>query len=194
MPCRPHRHDDGPGRAPGERLCRQRGRLTPRTPALRPSHSRTRHHPTTDRQPSSPAEAQGTLAQRPKSLLTNKEDSIGADVPIGTRTGCSRSRAGLAGLSAVRGARRPSAAVGTQASAPRSTSPSLRMVTVSRCPARPPLNPRFPPPPRRGNRCRSDDSTSPSERPQLRVRASHGVAVRSCGGLEPLSFEVCPSR
>jgi transposase len=31
----------GPGRAPGERLCRQRGRLTPRTPALRPSHSRT---------------------------------------------------------------------------------------------------------------------------------------------------------
>jgi transposase len=31
----------GPGRAPGERLCRQRGRLTPRRPALRPSHSRT---------------------------------------------------------------------------------------------------------------------------------------------------------
>jgi hypothetical protein len=31
----------GSGRAPGERLCRQRGRLTPRTPALRPSHSRT---------------------------------------------------------------------------------------------------------------------------------------------------------
>jgi hypothetical protein len=27
----------GPGRAPGERLCRQRGRLTPRRPALRPS-------------------------------------------------------------------------------------------------------------------------------------------------------------
>ena len=31
----------GPGGQPGERLCRQRGRLTPRTPALRPSHSRT---------------------------------------------------------------------------------------------------------------------------------------------------------
>ena len=30
----------GPGRATGERLCRQRGRLTPRAPALRPSHSR----------------------------------------------------------------------------------------------------------------------------------------------------------
>ena len=37
----------GPGRATGERLCRQRGRLTPRTPALRPSHSRTCPHPTT---------------------------------------------------------------------------------------------------------------------------------------------------
>jgi transposase len=37
----------GPGRATGVRLCRQRGRLTPRTPALRPSHSRTCHHPTT---------------------------------------------------------------------------------------------------------------------------------------------------
>jgi hypothetical protein len=31
----------GPGRAAGERLCRQRGRIAPRTPALRPSHSRT---------------------------------------------------------------------------------------------------------------------------------------------------------
>jgi hypothetical protein len=31
----------------GERLSRQRGRLAPQMPALRPSHSRTRHHPTT---------------------------------------------------------------------------------------------------------------------------------------------------
>jgi transposase len=47
--CRPRRRSrcPGPGRATGERLCRQRGRLTPRTPALRPSHSRTCHHPTT---------------------------------------------------------------------------------------------------------------------------------------------------
>ena len=37
----------GPGRATGEQLCRLRGPLTPRTPALRPSHSRTCHHPTT---------------------------------------------------------------------------------------------------------------------------------------------------
>ena len=36
----------GPGRASGERLRCQRGRLTPRTPALRPSHSRTCPHPT----------------------------------------------------------------------------------------------------------------------------------------------------
>jgi transposase len=32
----------GPGRAAGERLCRQRGRLAPRAPALRASHSRAR--------------------------------------------------------------------------------------------------------------------------------------------------------
>jgi hypothetical protein len=37
----------GSGRASGERLCRQRGRLTPRMPALRPGHSRTTSHPTT---------------------------------------------------------------------------------------------------------------------------------------------------
>jgi hypothetical protein len=33
----------GPGRATGERLCIQRGQLTPRTPALRTSHSRARN-------------------------------------------------------------------------------------------------------------------------------------------------------
>ena len=41
------RADSGPGRAKGERLCLQRGRLTPRAPALRTSHSRTRPHHTT---------------------------------------------------------------------------------------------------------------------------------------------------
>jgi transposase len=35
----------GPGRAAGERLCRQRGRLAPQAPALRTSHSRTRSPP-----------------------------------------------------------------------------------------------------------------------------------------------------
>ena len=36
---------EGPGRAAGERLCRQRGRLAPQAPALRTSHSRTRSPP-----------------------------------------------------------------------------------------------------------------------------------------------------
>jgi transposase len=49
-PGRRIRQDQGPGRATGERLRRQRGRLTPRKPALRPSHSRARNHPTTPEQ------------------------------------------------------------------------------------------------------------------------------------------------
>jgi hypothetical protein len=47
---RPHGRSlpgQGSGRAPGERLCIQRGQLTPRMPALRTSHSRTWHQPTT---------------------------------------------------------------------------------------------------------------------------------------------------
>jgi len=44
---RPASSRERPGRATGERLCRQRGRLTPQTPALRPSHSRTSPHTTT---------------------------------------------------------------------------------------------------------------------------------------------------
>jgi transposase len=44
---RPGNHRERPGRATGERLCIQRGQLTPRTPALRTSHSRTHHHHTT---------------------------------------------------------------------------------------------------------------------------------------------------
>ena len=39
------RQREGPGRATGERLWLQRGRLTPRTPALRTSHSRACHPP-----------------------------------------------------------------------------------------------------------------------------------------------------
>ena len=59
----------GPGRAIGERLCRLRDRLTPRTPALRTSHSRTRPHPTTDRHPRSLPEAEGIL---PNNHLTQR--------------------------------------------------------------------------------------------------------------------------
>jgi hypothetical protein len=45
--------EQGPGRATGERHRIQRGRLTPRTPALRTSHSRAWHQPTA-RPPASP--------------------------------------------------------------------------------------------------------------------------------------------
>jgi transposase len=65
-----------PGRATGERLHHQRGRLTPPAPALRASHSRARHHPTipaaaaegpaTDPFPASlPPRASGRAGQRP---------------------------------------------------------------------------------------------------------------------------------
>ena len=53
--CAPGRRscqDQGPGRATGERLCRQRGRLTPRKPALRPA---TPEPATTLRRPDPPA-------------------------------------------------------------------------------------------------------------------------------------------
>jgi hypothetical protein len=58
-------------RATGERLCRQRGRLTPRKPALRPSHSRARHHPTTPgRTLTHPS---GTSSEeKPERLLTQR--------------------------------------------------------------------------------------------------------------------------
>ena len=52
----------GPGRAPGERLCRQRGRIAPRTPALRPGHSRTCPHPTT------PPEEEGHVTRYQKDV------------------------------------------------------------------------------------------------------------------------------
>ena len=66
---------DGPGRATGERLCRLRGRLTPRTPTLQRSHSRTRHHPTTDRhtarppRPKAPTPASEELLDKQRGLV-----------------------------------------------------------------------------------------------------------------------------
>ena len=69
--------DHGPGRATGERLCRQRGRLTPRKPALRPSHSRARHQPTThERTLTNPSGA--SIAENPERLLTTKRLRYGA--------------------------------------------------------------------------------------------------------------------
>ena len=67
---------DGPGRATGERLCRQRGRLTPRTPALRPSHSRTRPPPY-DHQHTVAPPTPRPPASHPKNRLTTKRTRSG---------------------------------------------------------------------------------------------------------------------
>src|SRR5262249_1425513 len=61
----------GPGRATGERLCLQRGRLAPRTPALRASHSRACDQPTChDSTYAGPAAARGAAEENPASHLT----------------------------------------------------------------------------------------------------------------------------
>ena len=73
-PDEPPDQRSGPGRATGERLCLQRGRLTPRTPALRTSHSRARHQPTPAHPPQRRVAGEGT----PPRHLTNKRDSIWA--------------------------------------------------------------------------------------------------------------------
>jgi transposase len=51
-----------PGRATGERLTHQRGRLTPPAPALRVSHSQARHQPTTPAPDPAPAPLSRTAA------------------------------------------------------------------------------------------------------------------------------------
>ena len=57
---------DEPGRATGERLFSQRGRLTPPAPALRASHSRTRHQLTAPpATPADPAPAPSRTAATP---------------------------------------------------------------------------------------------------------------------------------
>jgi transposase len=70
-PGRRSSQDKGPGRATGERLCRQRGRLTPRKPALRPSHSRARHHPTTPG-PARTHPSSTSSKEKPERLLTQR--------------------------------------------------------------------------------------------------------------------------
>ena len=60
----------GPGRATGERLCRQRGRLTPRTPALRTSHSRARHNPTARHPTPANRAAKADIEEDPPKSLT----------------------------------------------------------------------------------------------------------------------------
>ena len=70
--------DKGPGGQPGNDSALQRGRLTPRTPALRTSHSRTRHQPTTRRHDPHAVTVQAGLRRKPGQPLDNssKEDSI----------------------------------------------------------------------------------------------------------------------
>ena len=101
-PGRRIRQDKGPGRATGERLCRQRGRLTPRKPALRPSHSRARHHPTTPGRTlthtSSPSSE-----EKPERLLTQRGFVMRADLG-GPRWSAARRKNGCYG---VRGHRLP---------------------------------------------------------------------------------------
>jgi hypothetical protein len=76
LTCATDRVLDGPGRATGERLCRLRGRLTPRRTGssaqpLPDPHSGYDDPP--ERTKKLPAD---DLEDGPKSLLTNKEDSI----------------------------------------------------------------------------------------------------------------------
>jgi Transposase IS116/IS110/IS902 family len=59
-------------RAIGERLCLQRGQLTPQAPALRTSHSRTSTQPTAKR-PCPPGSPSGTVQELRTERLDNKE-------------------------------------------------------------------------------------------------------------------------
>ena len=69
--------EGGPGRATGERLCRQRGRLTPRYTG---SSAKPLPNPTEgyDHQDEVATHDAQTASQDPKNSLTNKEDSIWA--------------------------------------------------------------------------------------------------------------------
>jgi hypothetical protein len=80
---RPARHDHdhsvntqgGPGRATGERLCRQRGRLTPRD-AGSSAKPLPNPHQGYDHPNDSATRAVENASNRPKNCLTTKEDSI----------------------------------------------------------------------------------------------------------------------
>ena len=79
----------GPGRAPRERLCIQRGRLTPRMPALRTSHSRTWHQPTTRHHYSATEQSQPQVSKKDpdQPLDTNSKEARSAR----PQPGCSSS-------------------------------------------------------------------------------------------------------
>jgi hypothetical protein len=74
-PPRRSRRGEEPGRATGERLCIQRGRLTPRTPALRTSHSRDCHppyDPSGRRYPCSPSRSAAIPRERASGSRTGR--------------------------------------------------------------------------------------------------------------------------
>jgi hypothetical protein len=62
----------GPGRATGERLWLQRGRLTPRSPALRTSHSRAAAQPTTRHTGPASCDSSAAHEETPQSHLTQR--------------------------------------------------------------------------------------------------------------------------
>src|SRR5215470_7340424 len=114
----PGRLPAGPGRATGEPLYLQGGRLTPRTPALRTSHSRACHHHTARRyrrsrpqsaepSPSAPAQApRGRFDETPAGYLTltakrtryARQSRLSAASLDGDRSGCSAHDGWLPGV------------------------------------------------------------------------------------------------
>jgi hypothetical protein len=81
-------HREGPGRATGQRLCLQRGRLPPRAPALRTSHSRASTQPTTPRRPPTASGAAQETSQSPLTTKTTKRIRsawTSARAPVGAR-------------------------------------------------------------------------------------------------------------
>jgi hypothetical protein len=95
----------GPGRATGERIRRQRGRLAPRAPALRPSHSRARNHITAPRRTEREDHLTGEH-EHDRSLLTTKRlryvrqpmhDGLPRSQRRACRSGCSTGRSGGGG-------------------------------------------------------------------------------------------------
>jgi len=67
---------DGPGRATGERLCLQRGQLTPQAPALRTSHSRAQSQPTARHPAQARPDIKTPAKENPAKPLTAKRTLI----------------------------------------------------------------------------------------------------------------------
>ena len=88
---RRHGHEGGLGRATGERLCRQRGRLTPRDAG---SSAKPLPNPTQgyDDEAAPATDGDTNVSDRPKNCLTNKEDSFCASARPHPGRGAVRAR------------------------------------------------------------------------------------------------------